>query len=178
MIGSSLIALLLNILWIPVIDFITSYKYGHVNNYTILILSASMPFIYANNFFWTINFAKGELKKIFYIFFITFLVNVICDIALIPFFKAEGAAVGYLAAIVAQLILFRMKTNLHNVRNYGYSIIICPAASFISGTAAMLFFDNIFLIVIISVLLFFTILFFCRQLRFSDWLTIRRLFAS
>ena len=177
MIGSSLIALLLNILWIPVIDFITNGKYGHVNTYTILILSACMPLIYVNNFFWTINFAKGELKKIFYIFFITFLINVICDITLIPFFKAEGAAIGYFAAIFIQFILFRMKTDLHDEKNYGYSIIICPMAAFISGIIATQCFNSIFFILIMSVLFFFLIIFFCRQLRFSDWLTIRRLLA-
>ena len=72
MIIASLVALMLNVLWIPVIDFITHGKYGAVNRYTILILSACMPFIYANNFLWTINFAKSELKKIFYIFLLLF----------------------------------------------------------------------------------------------------------
>ena len=89
MIIASLVALVLNILWVPVIDFITHGKYGAVNRYTILILSACMPFLYVNNFLWTINFAKGHLKMIFYIFFITFLVNVIGDIILIPFFRAK-----------------------------------------------------------------------------------------
>ena len=58
-ITASLVALLLNILWVPVIDLITNGKYGMVNRYTILILSLSMPFIYINNFLWTINFSKG-----------------------------------------------------------------------------------------------------------------------
>ncbi len=177
MIVSSMVALALNILWIPVIDFITQGKYGAVNSHTILILSACMPFIYANNFFWTINFAKGELKKIFYIFFITFFINVVCDVALIPFLKAEGAAIGYLAAIFVQFILFRVKTNLTSEKSYGYSILICPIAALISGAITIMFFTNLFLMLLVSVLLFFIILFSARQLRLTDWLKIRKLLA-
>ena len=103
---------MLNVLWVPVIDFITHGKYGRVNRNTILILSASMPFIYANNFLWTINFARGALKMIFYIFFITCLINIISDLALIPLFGAEGAATGYLIAIFIQFVLFKIKTRL------------------------------------------------------------------
>src|SRR5450432_3355213 len=61
MIISSFVAMMLNILWIPVIDFITHGKYGTVNKYTILILSIAMPFIYINNLLWTITFTKGYL---------------------------------------------------------------------------------------------------------------------
>ncbi len=173
MIISSLIALLLNILWIPVIDFITNGKYGTINKYTIFILSVCMPFIYANNFFWTITFSKGELKKILHIFFITFLVNVICDITLIPFYGAEGAATGYFAAIFIQFILFRVKTNFAVEKNYGLSILLCPAAAFISGALATRFFDSLIVTLLMAIFFFIIILISCRQLRPADWQMLR-----
>ena len=175
MILSSLVALMLNVLWIPVIDFITNGKYGAVNRYTILILSACMPFIYANNFLWTINFAKSELKKIFYIFFITFLINVISDLILIPFFGSEGAATGYLVAIIIQFILFRMKTDFPHLKKSGYSIFVCPIAAFASGALAILLFNSTFTIFVMSIFFFFIILIFSRQLRFTDWQILRRI---
>jgi len=175
MIVASLVALLLNVLWIPVIDFITHGKYGIVNRYTILILSVCMPFIYANNFLWSINFAKSELKKIFYIFFITFLINVICDLALIPFYGGEGAATGYLAAILIQFILFSLKTDFPGIKKNRHSILICPIASFVSGFLSVLVFTNIYAILIMSIFIFFIILILTKQLRFADWQISRRI---
>ncbi|MEP6952376.1 MAG: oligosaccharide flippase family protein [Ginsengibacter sp.] len=175
MIIASLVALVLNILWIPVIDFITHGKYGSVNRHTIFILSVCMPFIYANNFLWTINFAKSGLKKIFYIFFITFLINVISDLALIPFFGAKGAAMGYLIAILIQFILFIIKTDFPAFKKKGYSILLCPIASFASGALAVLLFTSTWAILVMSVFFFFLILIFSRQLRFADRQLLRRL---
>jgi O-antigen/teichoic acid export membrane protein len=84
---ASLIALVMNICWAPVIDLITNGKYGAVNIQTILILSASTPFLYMNNFLWTINFAQGKLKMIFWIITITFLINVMSAVLLVPCFS-------------------------------------------------------------------------------------------
>ena len=70
-----------------------------------------MPFIYANNFLWSINFSQRRLKMIFYIFFIPFLINLSGNIILIPFFSGEGAAFAYLWQLL-QFILFWVKTDL------------------------------------------------------------------
>jgi O-antigen/teichoic acid export membrane protein len=175
MIIASTVALMLNILWIPVIDFITHGKYGTVNRYTILLLSACMPFIYANNFFWTINFARGELTKIFYIFLITFLVNVACDLGLIPFYGAEGAAAGYLMAILIQFFLFRMKTAVPGLKKYGSSILLSPVAAFASGCLAIALFNNTGAIFVMSIIFFIIILIFTRQVRYPDWPIVRRI---
>jgi O-antigen/teichoic acid export membrane protein len=168
MIIASLVALLINILWIPVIDFITHGKYGAVNKYTILILSVTMPFLYANNLLWTIAFAKGYLKKIFYIFLITFLINVIGDVILIPLYHGEGAALAYLIAISIQFILFWIQTDVTKLKKSGYSIFLCPLLAFTSWTVVILLFQNIYAIALMSVFFFFILLILTRQLLFSD----------
>jgi O-antigen/teichoic acid export membrane protein len=76
MIVAALVALILNICWSPVIDSITAGKYGSINVKTIFILSLCMPFIYINNFLWTVFFAQGRLKTILISFIITLMVNV------------------------------------------------------------------------------------------------------
>lgn len=169
---ASLVALLLNILWVPVIDFITQGKYGAVNRYTIFILSACMPFIYANNFFWSINFSQRRLKMIFYIFFITFLVNIIGNIFMIPFFGGVGAAFSYLIAVLIQFILFRIKTDALNHKENAI-FILCPIIAFISGYLSCYIFDNTWLILISSLSIFFLLLVFSRLLRKSDWLILK-----
>jgi len=171
---ASLLALLLNILWVPGIDFITHGKYGSVNRYTIFILSLSMPFIYANNFLWSINFAQSRLKMIFRIFFITFFINVTGDIILIPFFSGEGAAFAYFLAIVIQFILFWEKTDLPELRKNKFIFLIPIAA--IAGTALSLFiFEQVWLILIMSLFFFFFLLFFMKLLDKKDWPVLKRI---
>jgi len=175
MIVSSLVALVLNILWVPVIDHITHNKYGAVNRNTIFILSACMPFIYANNFLWTVNFAKGKLKMIFYIFLSTFLVNVIIDIILIPGFGGEGAAIGYLLAVATQFFLFRIKTNIDSFRKNDHAILICPLAAFVSGILVNQFIADTVAALFTSIVSFFFLLIFSRQIILGNWSHIKRI---
>jgi O-antigen/teichoic acid export membrane protein len=175
MIISSLVALVLNILWVPVIDYITHNKYGAVNSYTIFILSACMPFVYANNFLWTLNFAKGKLKMIFFIFLSTFLVNVICDIILIPRFGGEGAAAGYFLAIAMQFFLFSIKTNIDSFNKKNYTILICPLIAFISGILSNYFIEETVAALFVSIILFFFLLIISRQIIPQDLLEIKHL---
>jgi O-antigen/teichoic acid export membrane protein len=171
---ASLVALVLNILWVPVIYFITQGKYGLVNRYTIFLLSLSIPFIYANNFLWSINFAQSHLKMIFRIFFITFLVNITGNLILIPFFGGEGAAVAYVSAIMVQFILFCAKTNLPDLKKNKF-IFLAPFAA-IAGTASSLFiFKQTWLILIMSLCFFFLLLFFMKLLGKKDWPALKRI---
>jgi O-antigen/teichoic acid export membrane protein len=171
---ASLVALLLNILWIPVIDFITHGKYGSVNRYTIFILSCSMPFIYANNFLWSINFAQSRLKMIFNIFLITFLVNVTGNIILIPFFGGEGAAVTYLLAIITQFILFWIKTNVPGLERNKF-IFLIPVAAIAGAAIPSFIFEQTSLILVASVCFFFLLLFFMKLLHKNDWPVLKRI---
>lgn len=171
---ASLVSLILNVLWIPVIDFITQGKYGLVNRYTILILSVCMPFLYFNNFLWTINFAKGFLKMIFYFIFISFVINVIGDIILIPPFGGEGAAASYLIAMVVQFILFWIKTDLPVLKE-NKLLFLPPIAALAIGILTNFTFGNTWLILISSLLFYFLILFFGKVLCQNDWLIFRRI---
>lgn len=172
---ASLVALLLNILWVPIIDFITHGKYGTVNRATILILSASMPFIYINNFLWTMNFSKGKLKMIFFIFLVTFAVNVIGDIILIPFFSAEGAAVAYVAAIVGQFILFWIKAPVTEFKKSILPFLLSPIVAIAAGSLSVKVFDNTIPILTLSIFTFFFLLLFTKVIRKNDWLVFRKI---
>jgi O-antigen/teichoic acid export membrane protein len=171
---ASLGALVLNILWIPVIDFITHGKYGSVNRYTIFILSCSMPFIYASNFLWSINFAQGRLKMIFHIFLITFLINVAGNIILIPVFGGEGAAITYLLAIMIQFVLFWIRTDVPGLEKNKF-IFLIPVAAIAGAALPSFVFAQTGLILIASLGFFFLLLFFMKLLRKNDWPTFKKI---
>ena len=174
MIIASAIALVVNILWTPCIDYISHHKYGAVNSNTIFVLSACMPFVYANNFLWNINFARSQLKLIFYIFFVTFFVNVVFDVVLIPSYGGMGAAIAYLLAVFAQFIFFRVKTgNINFVKN-DLAIIICPLDALASGILATRFLSGLWIIVPFSLLIFLVLLIITRQVAAGDYGVIRR----
>jgi len=171
---ASLVALILNIVWTPVIDFITHEKYGAINKYTILIFSCCMPLLYLNNFLWTIHFAKGHFKQIFYIIAITFLVNIIGDIFLILFFKAEGAAFAYLLALFVQSILYWRKTDKKIIKQWR-TLFLIPTIAIFSGVLSMFFFYNTWLILSIALLIFMTTLLIGKQVGRNDWYIFKRI---
>ena len=172
---ASLVALLLNILWVPVINLLTDNKYGSVNQTTILLLSASMPFLYFNNFLWTVNFAKGKLKMIFYVFLISFIVNLAGDIVLIPFFNATGAAIAYLAAIMLQSILYFKKTELDGLAKNSYQLLLCPLAAVVSCLLIKTVFSMLWVNLLVTPVFYFFLLYVTKQLRFADWHAFKRL---
>jgi O-antigen/teichoic acid export membrane protein len=174
MIIASLTGLVLCILWSPVIDLLTQDKYGSVNQYTIIFLSASMPFLYFNNFLWTINFARGKLKMIFYVFLVSFIVNLVGDIILIPFFKAEGAAVAYLIAIITQSVIYFQNTELQGLKKNAYAVLLCPIGALTGGYIAATLFDSVLMALTGSVIFFAMLLYFTRQIRGSDWAVLKR----
>jgi O-antigen/teichoic acid export membrane protein len=171
---ASMVALFLNILWVPLIDLITDHKYGSVNQITVLLLSASMPFLYFNNFLWTINFAKGRLKMIFYVFLISFLFNLAGDIVLIPFFKAEGAAVAYLVAILVQSVLYLKKTNLAGLKKNSLQLLICPLAAVVTGVLTTKYIGELWISIIVAPAFFVLLLYLTRQIKFTDWPAFKR----
>lgn len=175
MIIASLTALVMNILWVPVIDFFTHGKYGAVNRYTILILSASLPFLYLNNFLWTINFAKGRLKMIFYVFALTFAINVVADSTLIPFYLGEGAALGYLLAMLAQSIAYLYHTRIAGLYSTCAAALIAPASALAAALAASALFSNTWMAMGGSVFLYGLLLIITRQLKKEDWLVFKRI---
>ena len=171
---ASFVALVLNILWAPVINLLTSGKYGSVNIDTILFLSATMPFLYLNNFLWTINFAQGRSKMILHVFALTFLVNIIADIILIHFYKAEGAAIGYALAIFSQSMMYFSKTRLTGIKRISQAVLICPVCALAAGYAASLISTSHLVQLIASSSFFFLLLVLTRQIRLADVAVIKR----
>ncbi len=174
MVIASLTAMVLNILWIPVIDYITLGKYGTVNQYNILILSASMPFLYLNNFLWTVNFAKGRLKMIFHVFAITFVINILADVGLIPFYKGEGAAAGYLLAIIGQSVAYLLQTKLEKLGENSWSVLLCPVCALAAGFGASYLFSNTWIILLTAVSSCIILLVLTRQIRLTDRAVLKR----
>lgn len=164
-----LIALVLNILWIPVIDIITDNKYGAVNKSIVLILSACMPVLYFNNFLWTMSFALGNLKKIFYISLISLIINLIATVILIPFFNGEGAAAAYLFTLFIQAVLFFRYSGIHKFGKSVFSFMLPLVYAVAGGVLANLWFNNTWLILVAAVFIYFTCLLLTKQLRRNDW---------
>lgn len=167
--------LLLNICWNPLIDQLTSGKYGMVNSKTIFILSLCMPLLYVNNFLWTINFAQGRLKMILFSFIITLLVNVSGDIILIPLYKNEGAAFAFLLSCLAQMLFYLKKNDIPALRTIWQPLIICTGSAVASGLVAGMLLSNIWLVIVSSVLIYLILLVVTAQFRFSDAGNFKRL---
>jgi O-antigen/teichoic acid export membrane protein len=168
MIIAAFTIVLINSCWSPVIDMLTAGKYGAVNEHTIFILSLCIPLIYFTNFLWTINFAKGRLKMIFTAFVITLAVNVIADIILIPIYKNEGAAIGYLAGYMAQAIYFLIRNDMKELNQAWYPLLICTACACLSVLGSKLLFVNVWVAVGGAVLFYIVGLFMTMQVRLGD----------
>ncbi|MGG9964241.1 oligosaccharide flippase family protein [Ferruginibacter sp. SUN106] len=163
------VGLTLNIWWVPVIDLITHNKYGAVNKQTILILSFCLPFLYFINFFWTISFAQGHLKRIFYIFLICFIINLTGTITLIPFFNAEGAAIAYLVSIIVQSLLFYKQSGFNQYKTIIGGTVMPMLCAIAAGVIGNLFFSNVWLIFLASFSTYLLCLVLTKQIRHSHW---------
>ena len=111
---------------------------------------------------------------IFYNFALTFCINVVADIILIPLYKAEGAAAGYLLAIMGQSIFYLHQTRLAGLERSGFAILLCPIAAAVGGVAATQLFSNTWAILFTSVLIFFFLLLITKQVRRNDLPVLRR----
>jgi O-antigen/teichoic acid export membrane protein len=158
----------INICWSPVIDGITSGKYGLVNVRTIFILTLCIPLQYLTNFLWTVNFARGRLRMIFQAFMITLVVNVIGDLILIPIFKNEGAAFAYLVGYIAQTGFYIYKNDVKELNNSLYSCIICTVGACVSFWGAKFFFTNTWAASVSAVFSYTLLLLLTRQLKMED----------
>jgi len=177
MIVAALVALALNICWSPVIDSLTSGKYGLINVKTIFILSLCMPFLYVNNFLWTIFFAQGRLKAILISFIITLMVNVGFDIILIPIFKNEGGAFAFLLACVVQTIYYLKKNTVAGLTHIWLPLILCNASALISGFTAKMLFTNYWVALPAAIVFYVIMLFVSAQLKLSDRRSLTVLFS-
>lgn len=136
MVFATLLPLILNIIWTPLVDWLTNGKYGSVNEFTFFILSLCIPFLYFTNLLWTIHFAQNRLSLIFKISSVTCLIIVAGDILMIPVMGAKGAAIVYLLAITTECILFFRTSILSRIEYIWRPLVCCLAISLAAGATA------------------------------------------
>ena len=137
-----------------------------------------MPFLYFNNFLWTISFAKGRLKSIFNIFLICFIINLIATVALIPFLNAEGAAAAYLLAIIVQSLLFFKLCRFSIYSKVVTAMLLSVALAAGSGILASYLFNNPLLILAAAIMFYCSGLIVTRQISAVQLRQIKQLFNS
>lgn len=173
-----LTGLILNILWTPVVDAITAGKYGAVNVNTIFLLSLCIPFLYLNNFLWTIYFAQGRMRMILTGFMITFSVNAGLDIWLIPVFNKEGAAIAFLVACMVQTFFYLRQNKQDGLRVIWQNLLFCMGSALISGVVSVNCFSGYYIQLAVSITMCMGLLILTRQIRFKDRFRLAAVFTS
>ncbi len=170
-----LTSLVLNLVWADLIDNITDNKYGVSNSNNILILSGALPFIYLNNFLWTMHFATGRLKRILFITIITFFINVFADVLLIPFFGGEGAAIAILIAFIVQSVLYSQKAYIPGLGKIWQTILFCGLSAALCGWLAKYGFNHLEFSLLSALVLYIIILVIGKQIKLIDWIILKRI---
>lgn len=168
MIAATLVPLILNIIWTPVVDSLTGNKYGAVNQWTFFILSVCIPFQYITNLLWSAHFAQHRLKLIFRITLITFCIILLGDIIFIPLYNAKGAALVYLVAIITEYFNYMRSSRLSQIRDTWQSLLVCLFSAVASGFLACYIFDAAAWRLAVAIPLFFLILLATDQWKIND----------
>ena len=166
--AAALIALLLNLGWVPLVETFTSGRYGAVNTSTIFILSLAMPVLYLNNFLWSLHFARGRTRFIFYVFGASFGLNAVLLLVLLPLWGNEGAALAYLATILAQTILYLAFVE-KPLRLGWQPLLFCCACALASGVISKSLALSHWIALPASGLLYIILLILTLQFRPRDW---------
>jgi O-antigen/teichoic acid export membrane protein len=177
MILACCICLILNIVWSPLIDGVTNNRYGAVNASNIFYLSCSLPFLYCNNILWSVHFARGRMRFIFFVFLVTLIVTCAGDLILIPFFQGKGAAIAFLIAMIVQTLHFGFNLpSTIDIRfeEIGRPLVLCGASAFLSGYISTRAHGGAGVQSLLAVGLYLTCLTACRQIRFHDWIMCKR----
>ncbi|MCW3086675.1 MAG: hypothetical protein JWQ78_61 [Sediminibacterium sp.] len=135
MVIATFLPLLLNIVWVPLVDSLTNNKYGAANRTTFLLLSLCIPLQYLINLFWTIHFSQNHLALILRITAITCSVIVIGDLVMIPLMNARGAAVVYLLAMLVEYLVYLRHVPFLPARDTWLPLLVCVVIAMLSGAA-------------------------------------------
>ena len=172
---AGLTVLLLNVLWVPVMEPLTQGRYGKVNSETVFLLSLSIPMLYLNNFLWSIHFANGRLKMVLKIFALAFAVNLLLNFCFIPLWGNEGAALAFLISTFLHTFLYSIRLKEVHVLAW-QSVVVCLLAALGSGLLGSLFFSSSWLILCFSFLFYLFLL--MLQSGTEDRGRLRALFAG
>lgn len=175
MVFATFIPLLLNILWIPVLEPLSHGKYGVSNASVFMVLSFCTPFQYMSNLLWTSLFAQNKLKKILQVTVITFLVILIGDVVFIPLYGTIGAAFVYLTAMAVEYINYRRCSSLPGSRGSWFPLLVCTIIAAATGFTVMHFLNSVLLQLLIATGLYLLLVLATRQLQKSDIRGILRL---
>lgn len=110
------IPLFLNIIWVPLMQFFTSNKYGLENEHIYFLLSLTLPLIYMINFLWTIAFAQNQLKLTMILSIINSCLNIIFNVLLIPKYGQTGAALSFLACNIIMFPVYLYFVNQKQIK--------------------------------------------------------------
>ncbi|NCD69044.1 oligosaccharide flippase family protein [Mucilaginibacter agri] len=165
---SMLIAMVMYLCWTPLVDWFTGGKYGAVNSSVILVLSICMPLMYFNNFLWTVGFAQGRLRLIFKVFAVTFAVNVVSDLVLIPLIGNVGAALAYLFAMLTQAVLYALAIERQQAMRMVFNLLICCVCALVSGFIASMVFNAVVPIVLSAVVIYALLSLIFKQIAFKN----------
>ena len=111
---------------------------------------------------------------IFYVFLISFIINLAADMILIPFFKAEGAAIAYLAAIIAQSVVYLKRTKLKGLQLHSCRLLLCMLAAVASAITASLLFSTWWINLLAAPSFFIILLVITKQISLADWSAFKR----
>ncbi|HMI79993.1 MAG TPA: oligosaccharide flippase family protein [Ferruginibacter sp.] len=168
MIVATLIPLVLNVIWSPLVDGLTNNKYGEVNKTTFFLLSLCIPFQYMINLFWTVEFAQNRLKRVLRITAVTCIIIVAGDLLMIPLLNARGAAIVYLLATVTEYLLYLRISVITGVKESWQSLIVCVVAALLAGFAVSFFTDVVLIQLLLSLAIYFSFLVMTKQIKQQD----------
>ena len=166
---ATLLPLVLNIIWVPLIDFLTQQKYGAVNKTTFLLLSCCIPFQYMINLCWTLHFAQDHLNLIFRITAITCLVIITGDLIMIPLANARGAALVYLLAMGTEYLFYLHYTVLPGIKKSWVSMGVCMSGALLCGFSVQYIQAGVTTRLLVAVTVYILFLLLTKQVRKSDF---------
>ncbi len=168
MILATLLPLILNVVWVPLIDGLTQNKYGAVNKTTFLVLSFCIPLQYLINLFWTIHFSLNHLALILRVTAVTCTVIVVGDLFMIPLMNAQGAALVYLAAMIIEYLFYARYSVFAGSQKSFLPLVACVAVAFLSGFSVDKMEISLMLKLLLSVTMYFVLLIITRQVKKED----------
>jgi len=168
MVLATLLPLILNVVWTPLMDLLTHHKYGAVNQTIFFILSLSIPFQYLINLFWTIEFAQDHLVRIFRITAITCFIIVVGNLVMIPLMNAQGAALVYLLAMIVECFVYYSYADIIARRNIWMPLLVCCGIALLSGFLVDALAVNVVVRMTIAVVIYGSLLIISKQLHKKD----------
>lgn len=171
------IAMIINLCWKDIIDPLTANKYGAATSNIIFIMSFGMPLLYINNIFWSILFAQQKMKKLLLLFLCSFLVNFLADVLMIPSLQANGAAIGYVLALLVQSVMYVCFVPFATLRKTSLQLFPVLLAGLSCGVFSNWLFDFFIWKLVAASAGFFLMMTVTGQLRQADWQDAKKILA-